>query len=92
VDELARAVTPIVSGNERARQTNAYWYGLLNEDLDDPRILAAARTAITGYQRVDAGAVKAAAARWLSSPPALTVLVKGRPAATGPTALSPPPH
>jgi zinc protease len=80
-DELARAVAPIVSGNERARQTNAYWFGLLNEDIDDPRILAAARTSVSGYQAVTAEAVRAAAAHWLSAPPALTVVVKGRPAA-----------
>jgi zinc protease len=83
-DELARAVAPIVSANERVRRTDAYWYGLLGSNLDDPRILEAARTGITGYQALTAADVQKAAAHWLSAPPSLTVLVRGRRAAAPP--------
>jgi zinc protease len=85
-DELNRAVAPIVSGNERARRTNAYWYSLMANNLDDPRILDAARTGIIGYQALTAADVEKAAAHWLSAPPSLTVLVKGRPARAAPAA------
>jgi len=78
-DELARAVAPIVSNNERSRKLNNYWAQMLQGDLDDPQFVALIRTGITGYQEVTADAVKAVAKRWLTKEPALRIQVKGQP-------------
>jgi len=76
-DELARAITPVVSGNEQRRKLNGYWAQLLQGDLDDPRYLALLRTGVTGYQEVTADAVKAVARKWLAKAPALEIRVEG---------------
>lgn len=76
-DELARAITPIVSGNEQRRKLNLYWAQMLQGNLDDPRYLSLLRTGVTGYQEVKAADVQAMARRWLSKPPALQVQVQG---------------
>ena len=76
-DELTRAITPIVSGNEQRRKLNLYWAQMLQGDLDDPRYVALLRTGVTGYQEVKAADVQAMAKRWLSKPPALQIQVQG---------------
>jgi zinc protease len=78
-DELVRATTPIVSGNERNRKLNNYWAQMLQGDLDDPRYLELIRTGVTGYQAVTVADVKAAAKHWLGKEPALRIEVKGAP-------------
>ncbi len=78
-DELARAITPVVSGNEQRRKLNLYWAQTLQGDLDDPRYVAMLRTGVTGYQEVTAADVQAMAKRWLTKPPALQIQVKGAP-------------
>ena len=76
-DELARAITPVVSGNEQRRKLNLYWAQMLQGDLDDPRYLALLRTGVSGYKEVTADEVKAVAKRWLSKAPALEIRVEG---------------
>jgi len=76
-DELARAITPVVSGNEQRRKLNGYWMQMLQGDLDDPRYLSLLRTGVTGYQEVTADAVKAVAKKWLAKAPALEIRVEG---------------
>lgn len=76
-DEVARAVTPIVSGNQRALRTNAYWLGALDADIDDPRVREQQKTLISGYHAVNPAAVRAAAAKWLANSPALRIHVLG---------------
>ncbi|MBW8745408.1 MAG: insulinase family protein [Sphingomonas sp.] len=76
-DELARAITPVVSGNEQRRKLNGYWMQMLQGDLDDPRYLTLLRTGVTGYQEVSADAVKAVAKKWLAKAPALEIRVEG---------------
>jgi len=76
-DELARALTPVISGNEQRRKLNLYWAQMLQGDLDDPRYLTLLRTGVTGYQQVTADEVKAVAKRWLSKAPALQIEVRG---------------
>ena len=78
-DELARALTPIVSGNEQRRKLNLYWAQMLQGDLDDPRYVTLLRTGVTGYQEVTAADVQAMAKRWLSKAPALEIKVQGTP-------------
>ncbi|WP_116089939.1 M16 family metallopeptidase [Sphingomonas crusticola] len=78
-DELARAIAPIASGNDRQRKLNMYWAQMLQGDLDDPRYVELIRTGVTGYQQVTAEAVRTAAQRWLARDPALRVIVKGAP-------------
>ncbi|HWI87203.1 MAG TPA: hypothetical protein VNT42_12900, partial [Sphingomonas sp.] len=80
-DELARAITPIASGNERRRKLNNYWAQMLQGDLDDPRYVEQIRTGVTGYQNVTAEDVRRVARKWLTKAPALRIEVKG---ATGP--------
>jgi zinc protease len=75
-DELARAITPIVSGNERRRKLNLYWAQMLQGNLDDPRYLELLRTGVSGYQGVTARQVKKMARRWLSKEPALQIEVR----------------
>jgi len=76
-DELTRAITPIVSGNEQRRKLNLYWAQMLQGDLDDPRYVTLLRTGVTGYQEVKAADVQAMARRWLSKAPALQIQVQG---------------
>ena len=76
-DELTRALTPIVSGNEQRRKLNLYWAQMLQGDLDDPRYVTLLRTGVTGYQDVKAADVQAMAKRWLSKAPALQIQVQG---------------
>ncbi|MBU3076458.1 M16 family metallopeptidase [Sphingomonas quercus] len=74
-DEVTRAVAPVVSANQRNSRTNGYWLGVLDRDLDDPRVLDQIRSAISGYQAVDAEAVRKAARKWLSRAPSLRIVV-----------------
>lgn len=76
-DELTRAVTPIVSNNERRRKLNNYWAQTLQGDLDDPRYVALIRTAVSGYQGVTTEDVKRVARKWLAREPALKIEVEG---------------
>ena len=76
-DELARALTPVVSGNEQRRKLNGYWAQMLQGDLDDPRYVTLLRTGVTGYQEVTAAEVKAVAKKWLAKKPALEIRVEG---------------
>ena len=76
-DELARAVTPIASSNDRRRRLNLYWAQTLQGDLDDPRYVEMIRTSVSGYQDVTAAEVKAVAKRWLAKEPALRIRVTG---------------
>jgi zinc protease len=78
-DELVRALTPIVSGNEQRRKLNLYWAQMLQGDLDDPRYVTLLRTGVTGYKEVTADEVKAVAKHWLSKDPALQIQVQGAP-------------
>jgi zinc protease len=75
-DELSRAITPVVSGNDRRRKLNLYWAQMLQGNLDDPRYVELIRTSVSGYQDVTAEAVKKVAKRWLSRTPALRIEVK----------------
>lgn len=76
-DELTRALTPIVSGNEQRRKLNLYWAQMLQGDLDDPRYVTLLRTGVTGYKDVTAADVQAMAKRWLSKEPALQIQIQG---------------
>jgi len=76
-DELTRALTPVVSGNDQRRKLNGYWAQMLQGDLDDPRYVTLLRTGVTGYQEVTAEQVKAVAKKWLSKAPALQIEVRG---------------
>lgn len=78
-DELTRALTPIVSGNEQRRKLNLYWAQMLQGDLDDSRYVTLLRTGVTGYQDVKAADVQAMAKRWLSKAPALQIQIQGTP-------------
>jgi zinc protease len=78
-DELTRAVTPIVSNNERGRKLNNYWAQALQGNLDDPRYVAMIRTMVSGYQQVTADVVKRMARKWLAREPALQIEVRGAP-------------
>ncbi|HEX8447737.1 MAG TPA: insulinase family protein [Sphingomonas sp.] len=76
-DEVARVVTPIVSGNERALRTNGYWQGVLIGDLDDPRLHRVHATIVAGYRGVTPAAVKAAMMTWIAGKPSLRIQVLG---------------
>ncbi|MGN6269114.1 MAG: M16 family metallopeptidase [Sphingomonas sp.] len=65
-DELQRAVSTKVAAYRRAQTNNAYWLGRVDDDLDDPRVLAAIRALPAAIEKVDAAAVKAAAQHWLA--------------------------
>ena len=65
-DELQRALSTKLSSYQRSQTNNAYWLGRVDDDLDDPRVLAAIRALPDAIGKVDAAAVKAVTARWLT--------------------------
>jgi zinc protease len=65
-DELQRALSTKLAAYRRAQTSNPYWLGRVDDDLDDPRILAAIRALPGAIEKVDAAAVKAAAQHWLA--------------------------
>jgi zinc protease len=67
-DALDRAVKTEQAAVDRQTTDNGYWLGAMRGDLDDPRYLAAVRTAPTGYGKVDAAAVQAAVRAYLAHP------------------------
>lgn len=64
-DALARARATQLAALQRSRAENAYWMGVLDNDLDDPARIDAVRTALTGREAITAEQVKAATARYL---------------------------
>lgn len=47
-DSFARARTPMLAEIETTRKSNGYWVQILDDSLDDPKIVAAVRTYISG--------------------------------------------
>jgi zinc protease len=66
-DELQRALSTKLAAWRRSQTDNGYWLGRVDDDLDDPRILAAIRTLPDAIEKVDAAAIKAAAQHWLAN-------------------------
>lgn len=65
-DELERAKLPRIDQLEKARETNEYWLGTLSGAQTDPRLLDAARSVVSGLQRVTAADVQKAARTFLT--------------------------
>jgi zinc protease len=65
-DELARALSTKLAAYRRAQTNNLYWLGRVDDDLDDPRVLAAIRTLPDVIAKTDAAAVQAAVKHWLA--------------------------
>jgi zinc protease len=65
-DEMDRAVRPKVETLLKAQQTNEYWLEWIADADEDPRGLDVVRTTISGYRRLTAEDVRAAAARAFS--------------------------
>ncbi|MBY8828067.1 M16 family metallopeptidase [Hephaestia mangrovi] len=65
-DELQRALSTKLSAYRRSQTNNVYWLGRVDDDLDDPRVLAAIRALPGTIEKVDAAAVKAAVQHWLA--------------------------
>ncbi|MFZ5668746.1 MAG: M16 family metallopeptidase [Pseudomonadota bacterium] len=78
-DELTRAKAPRIESLAKRRETNEYWLEELGGAQDDPRRLAAIRSAVAGYERVSAADVQAAAREYLDVADAWKLVV--RPAA-----------
>ena len=65
-DEMDRAVRPRVEAFTKAQQTNEYWLTWIAGADTDPRRLDVVRDTISGYKRITAGEVQAAAAKYLT--------------------------
>ena len=59
----------------RDRQTNEYWLGALSGISNDPRLLDAVRTTVTGLKAVTAAGVQQAAQAYLRDDRAFKVVV-----------------
>jgi zinc protease len=66
-DELQRALSTKLAAWRRSQTDNGYWLGRVDDDLDDPRILAAIRALPDAIEKVDAAAIKVAAQHWLAN-------------------------
>lgn len=75
-DEMDRALKPRLERLAKARETNEYWLEQLGGAQIDPRQLAATRSVISGYQRVTAADVQAAAKQYLDPSKAWRLIVK----------------
>ena len=64
-DELDRAVLPLVSQLQQARETNGYWMANLVGAQTDPRRFESVRTQIAQYQGVTAADLQKAAQKYL---------------------------
>ena len=75
-DELDRALKPRLERIGKARETNEYWLEQLGGAQIDPRQLAATRSVISGYQRVTAADVQAAAKAYLGADKTWRLVIK----------------
>lgn len=64
-DSFARARTPLLAELETIRKGHAYWLQNLGDDLDDPKIIAAMRSYVSGRMAITPADVQAAARRYL---------------------------
>ena len=65
-DEFARAQNPVVSGIERALETNGYTHGALEDMEDTPLAIENVRTYLVDYRGLTAEDVRAAIAAWVT--------------------------
>jgi zinc protease len=65
-DEFARAQNPVVSGIERALETNGYWLGALEDMVDTPLAIENVRNYLADYRGLTAEDVRAAVAAFVT--------------------------
>jgi zinc protease len=74
-DEFERARGPLITGSERARQTNEYWLYELGGIAIEPRALDLIRNRIAGFKAATPADVKKAAQEFLKDERSLKMIV-----------------
>ncbi|NIJ09505.1 zinc protease [Sphingomonas vulcanisoli] len=77
-DELDRAKQPLIDKRKRDLQGNSFWTGIVSLALRDPRALDAARTMVSGLEKVSAADVQRVSAKYLLPNRAIRVVVKAK--------------
>ena len=82
-DELERAKAPTVETLLKARQTNAWWLGVLGRAQSEPRQLDAIRSQVPDVQAVTAADVQSVSRRYLTDDKAWKLIVRAADPAPG---------
>jgi len=81
VDELNRARLPSVEAIQRAKATNGYWLGALEDVQYDPQLLDSIRSVVPDLQAITPAELQQAAKTWLTPDRAWRAQVTAQPAA-----------
>ena len=81
VDELNRARLPSVEAIQRAKATNGYWLGALEDVQYDPQLLDSIRSVVPDLQAITPAELQQAAKTWLTPNRVWRAQVTAQPAA-----------
>ncbi|MDB5690997.1 MAG: insulinase family protein, partial [Alphaproteobacteria bacterium] len=74
-DEFARAINPVLTGLERARRTNGYWLGAMQEWSRRPERIEQVRNLVSDYKSMTAEEVRKDVAAFVTDAPDWSMLV-----------------